>query len=540
MKDDHSAASGAAIVLLVDDQPADLHALEALLEPLGHHLLPAYSSQEALQSLAREDVALIIIDLHHAPRDGFDIAEAIRSRGHSPRIPILFLTSERQDEERIFRDAGADLVDALLKPVHPAALRSKVQLLVGCSAVGERLKAQEKEELEHRLLSLIEAMPLSVSAADARGHVYYGNRVWHETVGTQETQGVDLFEGVSPEDRERVYDAWIRALSTAKPLEIQYRQQHHARKTTRWMLVRVVPGRDSRGRLSGWISVATDIDKQKHLEEHLHRVTEHEQRARREAEAVSRSKDEFLAILSHELRTPLTVIRGWLSILRKVKLTPEQQGHALDVIARNVETQRKLIEDVLEMSRIVTGRLRLELKPVELRGIVDTAVNAARPAADAKQIKLVERIGYIGPMFRADPIRLQQIIWNLVWNAVKFSPPGARVEVTAQQDEDHVRLQVIDNGAGIEADALPHLFDRFWQAESPSTRVRGGLGLGLAIVRHLVELHGGTVYAESEGLGRGATFTVELPLGRGAERMKEQEERTAPTMDRSIGAESGA
>jgi signal transduction histidine kinase/ActR/RegA family two-component response regulator len=236
------------------------------------------------------------------------------------------------------------------------------------------------------------------------------------------------------------------------------------------------------------------------------------QEARLAAEKANRAKDEFLATLSHELRTPLTPILGWTVMLRSGNLDAAGILRGLEVIERNVRVQTQLIEDLLDVSRIVTGKLRVEVRAIELVPVIEAGLDAVRPSADAKDIAVVVDLEPRAIRVLGDPDRLQQVVWNLASNAVKFTPRGGRVEVSLRQTDSHVLFMVHDTGKGIPLDFLPHVFERFRQADSTSTRKYGGLGLGLAIVRHLVELHGGTVQAESGGLDQGATFTVRLPL----------------------------
>ena len=237
-----------------------------------------------------------------------------------------------------------------------------------------------------------------------------------------------------------------------------------------------------------------------------------EQAARRHAEEANRMKDEFLATLSHELRTPLNAILGWVQVLRTGKLDAAAGARALETIERNSRAQAQLIADLLDVSRIITGKLRLELKPVELARIIDAALDSARPGADAKGIDLVVSLSALESPVLGDNDRLQQVIWNLLSNAIKFTPRGGRVEVRLKESGLNAVIEVRDSGIGIRPDFLPYVFDRFRQAESTLTRSHGGLGLGLSIVRHLLELHGGTVEVESEGEGKGTTFRVSLPL----------------------------
>ena len=244
------------------------------------------------------------------------------------------------------------------------------------------------------------------------------------------------------------------------------------------------------------------------------RLLAREQRAREEAEAANRMKDEFLATLSHELRTPLNAVLGWAVTLRTARLDPATSARALEAIERNARAQSQLIEDLLDISRIVSGKLRLEVRIMDPITVVEAAIEAMRPAAASKDLALVATLDpRAGPVW-GDPDRLQQVVWNLLSNAIKFTPRGGRVDVRLSQVDASVEIAVSDTGQGIAPALLPHVFERFRQADSSSTRTQGGLGIGLALVRHLVELHGGTVTAESPGVDQGATFRARLPLVR--------------------------
>ncbi len=240
-----------------------------------------------------------------------------------------------------------------------------------------------------------------------------------------------------------------------------------------------------------------------------------EQAARKQAEEASRMKDEFLATVSHELRTPLNAILGWAGILRRNRLDAKTTAQAIETIERNARAQTQLIEDLLDVSRIITGRMRLDVQPVEVPVVIQAAVDAIRPAADAKEIRFQVVLDPKAGPVSGDPNRLQQIVWNLLSNAVKFTPEGGEVQVRLEQINSHVEIAVSDTGKGINPEFLPYVFDRFRQADSSFTRVHAGLGLGLAIVRQLVELHGGTVEARSVGEEQGTTFTVKLPVATG-------------------------
>ncbi|MFB3852558.1 MAG: ATP-binding protein [Vicinamibacterales bacterium] len=232
----------------------------------------------------------------------------------------------------------------------------------------------------------------------------------------------------------------------------------------------------------------------------------------REVQQASRLKDEFLATLSHELRTPLNAILGWSRLLRAGRLPPEKRERALEAIERNAIAQVHLVSDILDVSRIITGRLRLDVRTVDMRSVVDAAMDSLRPAAEAKGVRLFSSLDQSLPLLAGDPDRLLQVVWNLLSNAVKFTPRGGRIDVSLRASASQMTFRVSDTGIGIRRDFLPYVFDRFRQADPTPTRVHGGLGLGLSIVRHLVELHGGTVQAQSAGLNKGATFVVTLPI----------------------------
>src|SRR5262249_51453954 len=236
-----------------------------------------------------------------------------------------------------------------------------------------------------------------------------------------------------------------------------------------------------------------------------------EQAARAPSEAANRSKDAFLAMVSHELRSPLSPILAWVHLLREGTLGREKTARALEIIERSARSQAHLIDDLLDISRIVAGKFRLQVCPVQLTAVIEAAIEVVRPAAEAKNIRLQLVLDTETGVIAGDPERLQQVVWNLASNAIKFTPKGGRIQITPERVNSPFEITVTDTGQGIRAEFLPHLFERFQQAESGTTRGVGGLGLGLAIVRHIVELHGGTAHAESPGEGQGATFTVKLP-----------------------------
>jgi PAS domain S-box-containing protein len=257
------------------------------------------------------------------------------------------------------------------------------------------------------------------------------------------------------------------------------------------------------------------FSERKRAEERLAELLDSERAARGEAEKANRLKDEFLATLSHELRTPLNAVIGWARMLRSGRLDPDSATHALEVIERNAWAQKQIIEDILDVSRVITGKLQLNLMPVDLVTIVDAALDAVRPAMEAKEIKIETFIDSSLRLVSGDPDRLQQVIWNVLSNAAKFTPAGGKVQIAVGQNNAHLEIKVKDTGPGIDPTFLPHVFERFRQADGSTTRTHGGLGLGLAIVRHLVELHGGTIAVDNRNDGPGAVFTIRLPLPSG-------------------------
>lgn len=255
-----------------------------------------------------------------------------------------------------------------------------------------------------------------------------------------------------------------------------------------------------------------DISDRKAAERERERLLAQERAARAEAERANRIKDEFLATLSHELRTPLNAILGWTHLLSAGPVPPDRLRHGVEVIERNSRIQARLIEDLLDMSRILSGKVRLEMQTVDLTTVVSAAVDSVMPTAEARSIQLDQNVAPHIPALRADPARLQQVIWNLLTNALKFTPKHGRVRISVAQEDSHVDVSVSDTGQGIAPDFLPYIFDRFRQEDASTTRMHGGLGIGLSIVKQIVEMHGGTVRADSPGEGQGTTVTIRLPV----------------------------
>jgi PAS domain S-box-containing protein len=506
---------------MVDDHPPNLLALEAILAPLGEEMVGVTSGEDALRELLNGEFALILMDVQMPGMDGIETAALIKQRQRNRSTPIIFLTAIAKDPSFIFKGYSQGAVDYLLKPFDPEILRTKVSVFVDLWRKGELIKrqaamlrAQELRDLERRtevrFHALTDSMPQCVWAARRDGEIYYCNRVWREYAGAG--AGTSFFSAVPEDELAAVRAEWNTAIRAGRTLEREQRLRRHDGEL-RWHLCRVVPERNEQGAITGWIATATDIDQQKGVEGAHAALLVREQEARAQLEAANRAKDEFLATVSHELRTPLNAILGWTRMLRTGAVGGEEQlEHALETIERNARAQTQLIEDILDVSRIIAGKLRVQVRRFDVRDVITAAVDAVRPAAEAKELELVLDLSSEASDFQGDPDRLQQVVWNLLSNAIKFTPAKGKVIVELRRWNGHIEIVVSDTGVGIARDFLPHVFDRFRQADSSAARVQGGLGLGLAIVRHLVEVHGGTVCAESEGEGKGAKFMVRLPM----------------------------
>jgi len=719
-------------ILLVDDHPPNLMALEAILEPLGERLVRASSGGEAVALAAKEDFALVLLDLQMAELDGLETAALLKKTERSHAIPIIILTANEPSPDTLARGYASGAVDFLYKPLDADVLRSKVaafvelyrvrlarrdssaslggthsasappgslrpedstgrvsERLIAAAPAGEQAETVEaivrihsalnegldqpriaqrlveettsltgasagafhfrlngmmhvalsgtmreelgalgpgsplmaqvfggigalriddaSRELGHRApqgirsalavpvlsrggqvagaLVLVsgrarafddrheelaalaarhaaaaldnarlydeaqdarrraELAELELRAAEARVRLALesagvGTFDYNPTTGALrwDTRSRALFglspgsrvsyavylSGLHPDDRSRVDAANERALDPHGDggFDIEYRTVGIDDRIERWIAARGQVFVEH-GHAVRFIGTFLDITAKKVVEQERAALYLREQEARAEAEsartraeAASRAKDEFLATVSHELRNPLNAILGWSRVLLEEQgdLSRERRQKGLEVIARNAKAQVQLVEDILEVSRIVSGKLRLSTRPTDVRSVVEAALDTVRSAAQNKAIivdtHIEEAIGHI----IADEDRIQQVLWNLLSNAVKFTPRGGSVRLEASRDDEVVVVSVRDSGEGIDSTFLPFVFERFRQADGSTTRAHGGLGLGLAIVRHLVELHGGTVRADSDGIGKGATFTVRLPI----------------------------
>ena len=332
----------------------------------------------------------------------------------------------------------------------------------------------------------------------------------------EEINSVPFSQYVEPEDlaelRSHFEKATVEGQKFSWPVRLRKNSGDY-----RWFQCRAVPIKDKQGAIVRWLGTSTDIHEQYTAGLERENALQREKEARIEAESVSQMKDEFLATISHELRTPLNAVFGWLQILKDPETTPAEYQEGLAIIDRNVHAQGQLVNDLLDMSGMVKGKVRMNLQPLDFSQVVKMAVESALPTAVTKDIVLSQTLEEHVGLVRGDEARLQQIVWNLLSNAIKFTPKGGRVDVKLARFDASVEVSVTDSGEGIHPNFLAHVFERFRQADAAVSRAHGGLGLGLAITRQLVELHGGSIHAESKGVGRGATFRVILPSVQAAE-----------------------
>lgn len=512
-------------ILLVDDYPENLLTLEAILSCLGQNLVRASSGEEALRCLLHQDFAVVLLDVQMPRMDGFETATLIRQRMRSQHTPIIFLTAFHNNDTFIYKGYSLGAVDYLLKPIDPEILISKVTVFVDLFKKSTEIKKQaaqlatvnaELQESKHTLQDFLDNANDLIQILSLDGHFTYVNRTWQQTLGysLEEINNLTCYDIVNPAHRSHL-EFTLKAIQIKKESfiidtkfitkdgkEIQVEGNLNCRfEENKPVAIRCI---------------FRDITERKQAEETRVQFTR-EQAARQQAEAANQMKDEFLAVLSHELRTPLNSMLGWVKLLLTRNYDQKTTTKALQTIERNAKLQAQLIEDILDVSRIIQGKLQIHLHPTNLLAVIDTAVESVRPNAETKAIKLEaiydDIIASSPVLVLGDFARLQQICWNLLTNAIKFTPQGGEVKVKIKLIEgDFVQIQVIDNGIGISKEFLPHIFERFRQADSTTTRAQGGLGLGLAIVRHIVELHGGSIKADSEGEDQGSTFTVTLSI----------------------------
>ena len=459
------------------------------------------------------------------PSQDWPGARALRGETVSQGIEMLHTTDEGS---------------SIWTRVSAAPLRNQHGEVIGALSVVQDIDAIKRAELAAResadrfrsLVAVITDVPWT---ADADGNFSSPQPAWAWYTGQtwEEYRGLGWIEALHPDDREELKKSWVQACASRSAyISAHGRVWHEPTRQYRYFEAQATPVFHTDGTIREWVGAYTDINARKQLERQLEeratelalaleerkkldeereRLLESERHARTEAERSTRLKEEFLSTVSHELRTPLNAILGWTQLMQQSSdETMRKQG--LDAIERGARGQAMLIDELLDVSRIVSGKLRLEVAMLEVGPLVEAAVETLRPAAEAKSIQVIQTLAVgTGPV-NGDPSRLQQTVWNLLSNAIKFTPKGGTVQIGVARVSGSVEITVRDTGAGIPASFLPYVFDRFRQADNSTTRAHSGLGLGLAIVKHLVELHGGTVEVESEGEGKGAMFTVRLPV----------------------------
>jgi PAS domain S-box-containing protein len=387
------------------------------------------------------------------------------------------------------------------------ALREAEGDIVGVCRVARDLSSRRRvEEGVLRLAAIVESSDDAIVGKDLNGIVLSWNRAAERIFGYTADEMIGRsIRTIIPDDRQSEEDVVIARIHCGE--RVHHFETIRRRKdgTLLPISLTISPIRDPSGVVIGASKVARDITERKQAEAERARLL-------RVAQEASRLKDDFLATLSHELRTPLNAILGYTRMLRSGLIATDKQGRALETIERNATSLTEIIEDVLDVSRIISGKVRLNVRSIDLPTVIRESIEAVRPAADARGIRLECIFDSRDAPVSGDPERLQQILWNLVSNAVKFTDRGGRVQIRLEYDESHVAILVSDTGIGIAPEFLPYVFERFRQGDSGVTREHGGLGLGLAITRHLVEMHGGTIDVSSEGLGAGATFRVTLPV----------------------------
>ncbi len=491
-------------VLVVDDNPATRYATSRVLRAAGFPVVEAETGAQALAQ-AGMGIAAVVLDVHLPDMDGFEVCRSLRANARTALTPIVHLSAAYvQNEHKVAGlNAGADAY--MVHPAEPALLLATLQALIRARTAEDELRRSET-----RFRAIYDQAPVAMMLIDTAGRFADVNPAAQALFqrGRDELVGVPVTALAPP--------AW-RAFAQ------RLFEHGQGQEAMPWQGELPMLRADGGEMLLSWnlsdheepgvrIAIARDLTERIDFERRRQDLLEREQAARVQAERQSRTKDDFVAVLSHELRTPLTLITGWVHMLRRANRTPESLARGLDAIERGANAQGRIISDILDVSRIASGKLRLHrewARPLEL---THTSLDALRDQAQQKNIALViESAGMDGGQDAwLDVTRFQQIVWNLVTNAIKFSQQGGAVTVRLARRGDELLLEVQDEGIGIAPEFLPHLFERFTQSDTPGNRAHGGLGLGMSIVKHLVELHGGTITAASAGTGQGATMTARM------------------------------
>ena len=493
--------------LIIDDNPSDRTLAIRELKKLFSQLQALEISDEAGFAKALfSDFNIVITDYQLLWTTGIKILHRIKQE--RPDCPVIMFTGTGSEEIAV-EAMKAGLDDYVIKtPKHYVRLAAAVR-----SAWERSQQSRALEEFKQSYDRFFERIPLGLYRLNPSGEIIEANSTLIKMFGCdrqEDVYGKSIFKyHVEPE----AYLLWQQQLKTDRPTaEFETQIQTSAAQFI-WIRHNAIAVKDDRNNLICYEGAIVDITANKEAEIERGQLLNRERKARKEAETVNRIKDEFLATLSHELRTPLNAIIGWIQLLRGGQMSDSQVNKALDVIDRNAKAQNQLIDDLLDVSRIIRGTMKLQLEPTNLIEVVMASLDTVRPGAEAKNIAIATQFEFNPVKVNGDWERLQQVFWNLLINAIKFTPAGGKVTIESEIHNNTVSVRVTDSGQGISPDVLPYVFDRFRQAETKSsTRTQGGLGLGLAIVRHLVEIHGGRVTADSQGTGTGATFAIELPI----------------------------
>jgi len=528
-------SSPPARILLADDN-ADMRDYVKRLLSQQYEVETVADGIAALEAVRRQRPNLVLTDVMMPRLDGFGLLRELRADPTTKEIPIILLSARAGEESRVEGlESGAD--DYLIKPFAARELLARVEANLKLTQIRQEAAAALREaqiQLESALVAgavytwrwKIPEERLIVNTAFA--HLFAVDPI-------EAAKGLPFevfMDAIHEEDRPLVFAAIDRAIASGEEYVAEYRVRT-ATGEERWLFARGQVEYDSAGNPVVFPGALADITERKRAEVEREQLLARAQAAREAAEAANRVKDEFLAVLSHELRSPLNPILGWSKLLQTRKLDEAKTAQALSTIERNAKLQAELIEDLLDVSRILQGKLNLNVRPVNLVTTIQSALETVRLAAQAKSIEVEVSLDSQVGRVAGDATRLQQVVWNLLSNAVKFTSAGDRVMVRLEQVDTQVQITVRDTGKGIHPDFLPHVFDYFRQEDGKTTRKFGGLGLGLAIVRHLVELHGGTVWADSPGVGLGSTFTVQLPLMVAALEVQQSKPLPANTTDLS-------
>jgi PAS domain S-box-containing protein len=500
-----------SLILNVDDAASSRCTRTRVLEQAGYRVIEAATGAEALRAVREESPHVVLCGVSLPDMSGIDVCRSIKAVPVTRSIPValIFAASVTPSDPLMGLDGGAEIY--LIEPIEALELTTAVKVLL-------RLHGTERGLVrsEARWRSFVESNIIGVVVCH-RDRIVEANDAFLRLVGYRPedlaSPGItwrDITSSESIESSEAAL-AELRLRGTVAPFEKEYLRKDGTRV---WAMVGAANLADADDR---WMAFVLDISDRKHAAVEREAAYQREHAARTQAEEATRLKDEFLANLSHELRTPMNAIIGWTHLLKSGRLDDSQRQRAMESIDRGARSQAKLIEDLLDVSRIVSNKLNLALVPVDLRAVLDAAIESQRPAAQARNVKLELGPAPTDITVVGDVGRLQQVFLNILTNAVKFTGTGGEVQVTLGRTADEAHVIVTDTGEGIAPEFLPFVFDRFRQADGTSTRNHMGLGLGLAIVKHVVELHGGTVRADSPGQGKGATFTVALPLAENAE-----------------------